>query len=445
MPPSRRTFCTQAGSLLLFGHAYGRMLQHGPAESAGHPTARPNVAAIDRERILAEARRAAAEVPQTITAYPAPGTPGGPGDFYSTAARTGVGAVPKPAATGSVDAEKGRAAPKLAPDAEPTKGEDRAVQAPGVQPPGVQPFAAHREALLRMTLAVPALAAAYLLLRTTEPEAAEGYARKAMGHLRAWFVAPETRMTPSLEFGATVAGSSKPQFEAVLETVAVAEVAVAAAALASSGTARTEMAEEIAAVRGWFREYLQWLTTSRQAALARDQKDHHGSSWLLQSSAYALLAGDEAAVSELRHRYKTVTLRAQIVADGVFPHELTTENPYRNSLFNLDMMAAVTDLLSTRFETLWEFQLQDGPGMRVVSARFFPFIERRSAWPYKADATRFSELPCRRPGLLFAARAYDRPEYAEVWRGLPAEPTDPVILATFPIRQPLLWVTRPRV
>lgn len=82
--------------------------------------------------------------------------------------------------------------------------------------------------------------------------------------------------------------------------------------------------------------------------------------------------------------------------------------------------------------------------MRVALARFFPYIERRSTWPYKADANHFSELPCRRPSLLFAARAYSRPEYADLWRSLTPEPKDPVVLATFPIRQPLLWVSRQR-
>lgn len=306
----------------------------------------------------------------------------------------------------------------------------------------MQVFSAHREALLNLTLWVPALVAGYVLLRGTEADTAEQFAKVAMDHLRAWFVDPATRMTPSLQYGGMVAGVSTPQFDGVIETVGLAEVAVAVAALPTNGTIT---AADLAGVRAWFSEYLEWLMTTRVAGLARDQKDHHGSSWLLQTSAFALLTRNETVAAELRHRYKTVTIRAQIVADGVFPHELTTPAPYRNSLFNLDMLAGVTDLLSTRFENLWDFQLQDGPGMRVAMARFFPYIERRSTWPYKADLSHFAGLPCRRPSLLFAARAYSRPEYADVWRSLRADPTDPVVLAAFPIRQPLLWVMRQRV
>jgi hypothetical protein len=77
-------------------------------------------------------------------------------------------------------------------------------------------------------------------------------------------------------------------------------------------------------------------------------------------------------------------------------------------------------------------------------ARYFPFIANRNAWPYKADSAFFSQLPLRRPALLLAARAYNRPEYADVWKTLSADTSTVELDRTFPIRQPLLWVSRPR-
>jgi hypothetical protein len=88
--------------------------------------------------------------------------------------------------------------------------------------------------------------------------------------------------------------------------------------------------------------------------------------------------------------------------------------------------------------------LQDGPGMRVAIAKLFPFIANRGKWPYKADSAFFSLLPLRRPALLFAARAYNRPEYADLWKTLPADTNNADLDRTFPIRQPVLWTSRPR-
>jgi hypothetical protein len=249
-------------------------------------------------------------------------------------------------------------------------------------------------------------------------------------------------MAPTLEYAQVVSPAKAGRPEGLIEAVHLAEVAQSIPFLSNSEALTPE---DLVTINTWFTGYLDWLNTSRTAGLARDMRDHNGSSWLLQAAACARLnLKDDRALTTLRHQFRTSTIRAQITYDGTFPRELTTPNPYRNSLFNLDMLAACCDLLSTRFESVWTYELQDGPGMRVAFARLYPFIANRRSWPYKADAAFFTELPLRRPALLFAARAYSRPEYADTWRTLPADTSNPELDRTFPIRQPLLWVTRPR-
>ncbi len=289
----------------------------------------------------------------------------------------------------------------------------------------------HSDALFELSGIVPALAAGATIVRGTEPERAARYAGHAKAHLDAWFVDPVTRMTPALTYAGWAKDGRDSRPAEVVETTGLAEVAVALPFFEI----------DVKPYAAWFAEYLAWLNEDRAALLARDLKDHHASSWLLQASAYAKLVGDEATLADLRHRFKATTIRAQILATGFFPHELTTANPYRNSLFNLDLLCGVAVLLTTRFDSVWEHELQDGPGLRAAVARFAPFIQDRHQWPYPSDETHFHDLPCRRPALLFAARAFAEPEYVEIWQGLkPAEPASPELLRTFPIRQPVLWV-----
>lgn len=398
MPLSRRLFCSGLSFL-----AASRLLeaQHSPAATA--PTSRPDVASIDHDRILAAADHFLSAPVDTLTAHRAPKEGTTPNEFVSDL-------------------------------------EDSAATSTPAIAPGTPPFTAHRDALLQFTLAVPALTAAWLITHTADTPRANRYAEQAATHLRAWFVTPATRMEPSLNFAASATNTAGHP-EGIVETSSLAEIAIALPFLVRSGALPPE---EASAVNAWFAAFFTWLTTSRLAGLAKDRKDHVGSSWLLQCAAYARLSGNDAPLAELRHQFKTVTIRAQIIAEGNFPHELTTPNPYRNSLFNLDLLTAACDLLSTRFESLWEYQLQDGPGLLAAITRHAPFIENRGAWPYRADAHLFGELPCRRPALLFAARAYQRPDYATLWRSLNPDPTNPIILRTFPIRQPILWVTRPQ-
>jgi hypothetical protein len=382
------------------------------AASTGTPT-RPNVAVIDHDRILAAAEKWLAQKPITITSLPCPRSPGTAHDYYSEAE-----------SEESADGTAGKTARQI-------------------------PFIAHRDALFAFGLAVPTLAGAYLL--TGE----ERYAEHAAEWMRVWLVDPATRMTPAMDYGQTAIGSKAGgQAEGILEALPLVEVVIAVPFLAASSAMGED---DRKGVHGWFAAYLQWLTQPqdsgpRLAALARDRKDHHATSWLLQTSAYATLAAGQGDVAKsednmlaaLRHRYKTVTIRAQMKADGTFPQELVSATPYRDSLFNLDMMAGVCHLLSTRFDSVWDYSLEDGPGMRSAIAYLFPFIADRSMWPFKADAQHFTELPGRRVSLLLAAHAYERPEYASVWKTLPADLSSPELQRTMPIHQPLLWVRQPQ-
>ena len=411
MSLTRRRFCSTASLALLSP----RMLTAQGGNSAS--SSRVDVAAIDHDRILTAADRYRKQPPAPLTAFPAPRSPGTPQDFFSEAS-------------------------------DPRSGADSSAPLP---------FTAHSDALLNFSIQLPALVAAFVLTKE------DRYATHAAAHLRAWFVDPAHRMTPSLPYAQLKPGSKEPNFEGILETVHLAEVAQAVSFLT-----RTEALpeEELTAIYAWFAAYLEWLGSARVALLARDQRSHHGASWLLQAAAYARLAPPPNAgvrkvpqptsslapltpppneligLIPLRHQFRTVTLRAQLVADGSFPREMASALPYRNSLFNLDMLAGICDLLSTRFESAWDYELQDGPGMRVAIAHHFPYILNRGSWPYRADAKLFTALPLRQPSLLLAGRAYSRPEYVDLWKTLPPDPTNPELQRTFPIRQPLLWVRR---
>jgi hypothetical protein len=386
MRVDRRRFCLQSGAALALG------LRRGSGQ-----TTRPNVAAIDHDRILAAANRALGRSASPLTSLPAPPKPAGAHDFYSSEAD---------------------------PDETPSS-------------------AARRTALLVLTEDVPALAAGATLLRVSDPALAKRFCDRAAEQLHAWFVAEATRMTPSLLYGRNsgklAEGVTPGNPEGVIEAAGLAEVAQAVAFLPLDDSTAE-------GVEGWFVEYLAWLTTSRLAGLARDRKDHHASSWLLQVASFARLTGNEVVLADCRHRFKAMTIRAQIDATGLFPHELTSTAPYRDSLMNLDLLAGVCVLLATRFENLWEYELQDGPGMRAALARHYPFMQDRNSWPYPADIDGFTSLPGRRPSLLFAAQAFKRREYAALWQRLEQDPghdSAPEIVHSFPIRQPLLWVYPP--
>ena len=380
--PTRRRFCLAAGAALF------PLRSRGQVRSATHP----DVAAVDHDFILSAAAKSLATPITPITSLPAPRTPGTPHDFCSE--------------------------PGDAPDA----------------------FSGHRDAVYALGVTVADLTAAFVISSDLK------YASRAAEHLRAWFLTQATRMTPNLQFAQRSLNTQAGRPEGVLESLPLAETARALGFLVSS---QAFAPGELADIRKWFADYSIWLNDSRMAGLARDMKDHHGSSWLFQAAAYADanvigITSDDASLNALRHRFKTVTLRAQMNSNGIFPREVATPTPFRNSLLNLDLLTLACELLTTRFDNPWEYELQDGPGLRAAIAYHFAYMRTPATWPYPADVANFKELPGRRISLLLAGRAYTQPPYTDLWKSLKPLPrtTTPELLRTFPVAQPLLWFTK---
>lgn len=294
-------------------------------------------------------------------------------------------------------------------------------------------FRSQARALRDLSAAVANLCAAFLLTGD------ERYAQRAVEHVRASLLTPATRLEPSFDHAGCAPGTTTGTPAGIVDLVPLAELSRALVFLIDSPSFPPT---EQAGLQGWFNSAYVWLNTNRTAGIARDKPDHRGSAWLLLAAAFARYTRDELAVSACRQLFRKPTLRHQIRPDGVFPQEVATADPFRNTLFNFDLLTGACQLLHSPLDPLWSYELIDGVGLRVVAAYLYPLIERPGRWPYPADATDFRELPRRRPALLFTGRAYDRPEYVALWQKLPAGPPPENLAGTFPIREPLLWTAR---
>ncbi|MGH9595614.1 MAG: alginate lyase family protein, partial [Edaphobacter sp.] len=223
MATTRRIFCSQAATLLLSP----RLLLSQTA-----PTTRPDVATIDHDRIVKAATHYLTQSPAPLTTLPCPRSPGTPHDFYSEAE-------------------------DFWPD--PANPAGPFIQRSDSPNPGA--FTAHRDALLDFCISVPALTAAFVITSDRR------YVLQAVAHLRAWFLDPATRMTPSILYAQTIRPAKAGRPEGLIEAVHLAEVAQSLPFLYSS-EALTE--SDHTALLKWFADYFTWLNTSRLAGLARD-------------------------------------------------------------------------------------------------------------------------------------------------------------------------------
>jgi hypothetical protein len=361
----------------------------------------PDVAALDRQRILAAAEQDLREAPLTITASHSPRSSGGPHDFYSEG-------------------------DYWWPDPEHPGGPY--VQRDGMSNP--DNFNDHRRALMRFSVQVPALVAAWKI------SGDQRYAQHAVDHLRAWFIDDATRLNPNLQYAQAIFGRSTGRGIGIIDTIHLVEVARAVEVL--QDTAALSAVDQ-AGIKQWFSTYLAWLTHSKNGMEERDARNNHGTCWLMQVASFAHLTGDQALLAYSRERFKTVLLPNQVAADGSFPLELKRTKPYGYALFNLEAMATLSEILSIPTDNLWTYTTPDGRGMRQAMAYMVPYIRDKKSWPLPPDVMYDSEWPMRQNSLLFAGRALDQPDYIALWRTLRADSTVEEVVRNFFIRQPVLW------
>jgi len=160
----------------------------------------------------------------------------------------------------------------------------------------------------------------------------------------------------------------------------------------------------------------------------------------LQVAAFSQLTEDRAQLAECRRRFKEVFVAKQMAEDGSFPAELRRTKPYGYSIFQLDNMASLCQLLSTPEDDLWKFEMPDGRGIRKAMEYMYPYLADKSKWPRKPDIQAWEGWPARQPCLLFAGVAFGEKKYVELWKGLPADPSDAEVRRNIAIKQPVLWI-----
>jgi hypothetical protein len=362
------------------------------------PPVKFDVAAFDRARVLKAANQYLKEQPITITASHSPRSAGGLHDFFSEG-------------------------DYWWPD--PKNPDGPYIQRDGMSNP--DNFVDHRRYLMRLSVQVPALAAAWKMTHDAR------YSRHAALHLRAWFVDERTRMNPNLQYAQAIHGRFTGRGTGIIDTIHLVEVARAIETLNLPSS-------DLAPIRKWFAEYAVWMTTHEYGKAERDALNNHGTCWVMQVAAFARLTGNQELTADCRDRFKTVLVPGQVAPDGSFPQELRRTKPYGYSLFNLEAMATICQILSTKEDNLWTFQLPDGRGIRKAMEYMTPYIRDKSKWPLPPDVMYADEWPMRQSSLLFAGLAFSNADYLNLWKTLRADSTVDEVIRNFFIRQPVLWV-----
>lgn len=294
-----------------------------------------------------------------------------------------------------------------------------------------QNFVAHRQAMIRFSRVMGALAAGYIATKDNT------YLQHALLHAKAWFETTATRMNPSLLYAQAIKGKATGRGIGIIDTIHLMEVAQALIIMEKAGAIP---AEDLKACKEWFKEYLQWLTTHPYGKDEMNAANNHGTCWVMQVAAFARFTENRELLDFCSDRYKTVLLPRQMAADGGFPLELKRTKPYGYSLFNLDAMSTICQLLSTPDNDLWHFTADSSKNIAKGMAFLYPYVNDKSKWPYAKDVMYWDNWPVAQPFLIFGAAAFQQPDYFVLWLAYDEDPAEEEVLRNLPIRNPLIWL-----
>ena len=355
-----------------------------------------------RAHNLKEAAWALEQTPVTITSFTSPRSAGGKHDFFSEG-------------------------DYWWPDPQNPNGPY--IQRDGMTNP--DNFVEHRKAMIRFSRIIGSLASAYLLTGDDK------YAKHAFAHADQWFIDTATRMSPHMLYAQAIKGRFTGRGIGIIDMIQFMEVSQALLKLEKSRSANKK---DYAAYRKWFDDFLQWVNTHPYGLDEKKALNNHGTCWTMQVAAFAKFTNNKALLDTCRNRYKNIHLPDQMAADGSFPKELARTKPYGYSLFNLDAMAMICQILSNKKNDLWQFALQDQRSIAKGIAFLQPYVANKQNWPYKKDVMYWDEWPVAHPFLLFGAKAFNSDDYFSLWERLEHAPVAEEIIRNLPVRHPIIWL-----
>ncbi len=282
------------------------------------------------------------------------------------------------------------------------------VRRDGEENPDGKSGAFDRLSLIRMSEAVRILALALFFTGKNE------YGTHAAALLEAWFVSPDTRMNPRLDYAQAIPGRTEGRGIGIIDTAPWVYLVDSAGILERSGHLNASAATEL---RLWFGSYLDWLSSDPKGLDEQGQLNNHGTWYDVQAALFALFAGRPGKAREMILGKTLNRVGSQIAPDGKQPAEISRTRSWYYSVFNLKAFFFSARLAEHVGFDLWNYTAENGASLRGALDFLLRFALAEQKWPYR-------EIGGVRPSMIaeeilpLAASRYGGGEYADACRRL---------------------------
>ncbi|HHQ6535318.1 TPA: alginate lyase family protein [Serratia fonticola] len=255
------------------------------------------------------------------------------------------------------------------------------------------------------------------------------YAQKAREQLVNWFINPQTRMNPNLQYAQAIPGINDGRGIGLIDSRALVEVIDAIELLRPANVISDKEYQQL---KQWYGDFYRWMTTSQNGFEEDNWHNNHGTYFDLQAASFALFSGQ---IAEAKQRLQITQLRRianQFDNQGRQMAELERTRPWHYSNFNLEAYNKLGRLGEITGVDVWNFSLDDH-SLRKGYSYVAGFVNSDTPWPWK-DIDKMDNKKAL-VNIVSAARAWpEDPVFREKAQWLMANYPDDITTLITPLK-----------
>lgn len=255
------------------------------------------------------------------------------------------------------------------------------------------------------------------------------YAQKAREQLVNWFINPQTRMNPNLQYAQAIPGINDGRGIGLIDSRALVDVIDAIELLRPANVISDKEYQQL---KQWYGDFYHWMTTSQNGFEEDNWHNNHGTYFDLQAASFALFSGQ---IAEAKQRLQITQLRRianQFDNQGRQMAELERTRPWHYSNFNLEAYNKLGRLGEITGVDVWNFSLDDH-SLRKGYGYVAGFVNSDTPWPWK-DIDKMDNKKAL-VNIVSAARAWpEDPVFREKAQWLMANYPDDITTLITPLK-----------
>ncbi|KAI7850300.1 alginate lyase-domain-containing protein [Circinella umbellata] len=214
----------------------------------------------------------------------------------------------------------------------------------------------------------------------------ETYAERATQRVYEWFVDPNFRMNPHLQFASLIRGYKTGRAKGVIDFHVVHELLDSISIIQYSDIwqERNKKQRINAHLRYWFAQYMIWLTQSPNGIHEMESHNNHGTFYDVQRTSIYLFLNKTELARQVIANASVTRIAPQVLISGEQYMETTRADSWFYCIFNLQAyftLGRIGERIPNALN-LFEYETMDHKSIQLALDFLLPYAFNETMWPF---------------------------------------------------------------